>query len=93
MPESAFKLVSGTPKTFSKTSDSGKTITSHFCGDCGSTLFRTGDSFPDTVIIKLGVMDSKDAFEKAKPEVELYSTQRVDWVPEIQGAKQMKTMS
>jgi len=45
------------------------------------------------VIVKLGVMDNVDAFEKAKPGVEFFCDQRVDWVPEIQGAKQLKTMA
>lgn len=93
IPEGGFKIVSGTPKAFSKTSDSGKEISNHFCGDCGSTLYRTGGAFPGLVIIKVGIMDDVDAFEKAKPGAELFSTQRVEWVPEIQGAQQMKTMS
>jgi len=85
--------VSGTPKTISKIGDSGNEVTNHFCGDCGSTLYRTGPSFHNSVIVKLGVMDNVDAFEKAKPGVEFFCDQRVDWVPEIQGAKQLKTMA
>ena len=33
---------SGNPKTFTKTADSGQPITSFFCGNCGSTLWREG---------------------------------------------------
>lgn len=36
VPVAQFKLVSGTPKEISKTADSGKSITSCFCGDCGT---------------------------------------------------------
>jgi hypothetical protein len=50
----------GSPKTISKVADTGKTITSHFCGDCGTTLFRTGDSFPGAVIIKAGILDDPE---------------------------------
>ena len=35
IPASQFNVTAGTPKEFSKTADSGKEITSCFCGDCG----------------------------------------------------------
>jgi len=85
--------VSGRPKTIGTTGDTGKTITSSFCGDCGTTLFRTGESFPGLVMVKVGVMDDADAFTDAKPGAELFAGQRVDWVPEIEGAMQMKGIS
>lgn len=40
VPSQQFKLVSGAPKEITKTADSGKPITSCFCGDCGK--FVTG---------------------------------------------------
>ncbi|MCJ1362713.1 hypothetical protein MMC16_001819 [Acarospora aff. strigata] len=92
VPSSAFSLVSGTPKTISKTADSGSSITSHFCPDCGTTLFRTGESFNDVTIVKVGIMDDLHAFETSKPDVELFAPHRVEWVPAIEGAKQMGTM-
>lgn len=39
VPSENFKVVSGTPKEISKTADSGKSITSCFCGDCGKLSF------------------------------------------------------
>lgn len=86
--DDGFKLLQGTPKTISKTADSGKTITSYFCGDCGTTLYRDAGSFPGSKIIKAGVLDDLDALNKAKPGLELYSKRRVEWVPEAPGAKQ-----
>lgn len=38
-------------------------------------------------------MDDLSALADAKPSVELYVTHRVDWVPEIPGAKQAQGMS
>ncbi|KAI3317751.1 Mss4-like protein [Xylariaceae sp. AK1471] len=87
-----FKIVTGTPKTISKTADSGREITSHFCGDCGSTLFRDGASFGDSKVIKVGTLDDADALDKAKPAVELFAAERVGWVGEITGAAQKTTM-
>ncbi|RDW88102.1 hypothetical protein BP6252_00134 [Coleophoma cylindrospora] len=87
-----FKLESGTPKTISKTADTGKSITSHFCGDCGTTLFRTGDSFPGQVILKSGFLDDPEWVSKNKPKGELFSQQRVDYVPKVEDAQQIKAM-
>jgi hypothetical protein len=71
--------VSGNPKAISKTADSGNTVTSHFCGDCGSTLFRDGASFPGMKVIKVGVMDDYEALNDAKPGAEMFSEHRVGW--------------
>ncbi|KAK5245181.1 hypothetical protein LTR16_007381, partial [Cryomyces antarcticus] len=84
VPEDGFEVTSGSPKKFAKTADSKNTITSYFCGDCGSTLFRDGP--------KVGVIDDVKAMDEAKPGVELYAPTRVAWVPEIQGADQKDGM-
>lgn len=89
---SNFKLLSGTPKSFAKTADSGREIVSHFCGDCGSTLWRDGASFGENKVIKVGTLDDIDALDKAQPAVELFSSHRVSWVGEITGAAQKTTM-
>jgi hypothetical protein len=91
VPEDGFKLTSGTPKTISKTADGGNKITSHFCGDCGSTLYRDGASFPGLKIVKAGTVDG-DVLTEAKPGVELFASHRIGWVPEMDGAAQKNTM-
>ncbi|OJD29179.1 glutathione-dependent formaldehyde-activating protein [Diplodia corticola] len=86
--EDGFKVTQGTTKTISKTGDSGNTITSHFCGDCGTTLYRETGLFAGSKIVKAGVLDDYDALNKAKPALELYTKHRVNWVPETAGAQQ-----
>lgn len=81
-------MTKGTPKQFAKTAESGKTITSNFCGDCGSTLWRQSETFGDTRIIKVGVLDGASTIEDAKPLVELFVKDRVSWVPAIAGIEQ-----
>ncbi|KAK5636306.1 hypothetical protein RRF57_012018 [Xylaria bambusicola] len=87
-----FKLLSGTPKSIAKTAASGKEIVSHFCGDCGSTLFRDGPSFGDGKVIKVGTLDDINALDDAKPALELFASHRVNWVAEIPGAVQKTAM-
>lgn len=92
MPEEGFSVTSGKPKSYTKKSDSGREITSQFCGDCGSTLFRDGAAFPGAKVVKVGVMDDMDALDNAKPAVELYAPQRVNWVPATGNADQAPGM-
>lgn len=84
-----FKVTKGTPKTFAKTADSGKTVTSYFCGDCGTTLWRETETYGNTKIIKAGTLDDDDvALDNAKPVVELFVKHRVSWVPTVSGTEE-----
>lgn len=85
-------MTKGKPKEITKKADSGKSITSFFCGDCGSTLWRQGETFGDARIIKVGAMDDISALENAAPAVELYSKDRVSWVSPVGGAAQKTGM-
>jgi hypothetical protein len=82
----------GTPKTFTKTADSGKTIVSYFCPDCGTTVYRTGDSFGTATVVKAGVIDDKEWATKNVPKAELYTTSRVAWAAPVEGAAQLPGM-
>ncbi len=46
--------VTGESSTWQRTGDGGATITSHFCGMCGTTLYWTLDVLPDDVIVAVG---------------------------------------
>ena len=75
----------GKAKTFTKTADSGNPITSHFCPECGSTLWREGPTFGDMKVVKAGVLDGNKALEDATPAAELYAPERVSWVNQVPG--------
>lgn len=92
VPEQNFNLVSGTPKQITKTADSGKEITSYFCGDCGTTLWRDGQNSKGMKVIRAGILDNQEDIEKHPPVVELYGRQRVNWVKEVDGAEQKDGM-
>ncbi|KAK3686962.1 hypothetical protein LTR37_019316 [Vermiconidia calcicola] len=85
--------VTGNPKTISKKGDdTGNEITSHFCGDCGSTMWRDGPTFGDGKVIKVGILDDSNSLESAKPGLELYAPLRPSWLPAVPGADQKKNM-
>ena len=43
-------------------------------------------------MIKVGSLDSPDAFDTAKPLVELYAPERIPWVKAVPDAAQKKDM-
>ena len=93
MPGEGFEVIQGQPKTISKKGDdTGNEITSYFCGDCGSTLFRAGPTFGDARVVKVGVMDDLNALESNAPGIELYVPHRPSWVSKVAGADQKKNM-
>jgi hypothetical protein len=67
-------------------------MTSFFCGDCGSTLWRETASMEGLKIFKAGTLDDAEGMQKAKPQIELFTPRRIDWVPEIPGAHQLPGM-
>lgn len=89
MSADGFSVIQGMPKAFPKTADSGKTITSYFCGDCGSTLWRETETYGDTKIIKAGTLDGE--MDGVKPAVELFTKNRVSWVPAVSGTELKET--
>ncbi|KKY36981.1 putative glutathione-dependent formaldehyde-activating [Diaporthe ampelina] len=82
-----FSLTKGNPKEFKTTAKSGKTVTSFFCGDCGTTIWRETETYGTNKIIKVGTLDG-DALEDAKPLAELFVGNRPSWLPAIAGAQQ-----
>ncbi|KAL2407232.1 hypothetical protein ABEF95_004236 [Exophiala dermatitidis] len=95
VPSSNFTVSDGTPKEISKTADSGKTIINGFCPECGTTLYRYGDSFggkDGMRIIKAGILDDVGVINSNKPGVELFAPERVKWVASVDGAAQKEAM-
>ena len=92
VPGDKFEVTGGKPKTFSKKADGGNEITSHFCGDCGSTMWREGKTFGTSKVIKVGSLDDPKAFDDAKPAIELYAPERISWVQSVGEAAQKQGM-
>ncbi|THX57655.1 hypothetical protein D6D06_03581 [Aureobasidium pullulans] len=83
--------VQGTPKKYPAKADSGRTVTTVFCGECGSPLWREGDmSEADGIlVVRVGCLDDKDAVTESKPLNELYTSGRAGWLSEMEGTKQL----
>ena len=80
--EEAFKLLSGEPKTYIKTSDSGATSHQLFCPECASPLYSTaiGDG-PKFFNLRLGTARQR---ADLRPRVQVWCRSAQDWAT-VQG--------
>jgi hypothetical protein len=54
---SDFQLTQGSPRLWSRGTDSGRTLHCAFCPDCGSRLFHEGAPERETISVKGGSLD------------------------------------
>ncbi|KAI2472906.1 Mss4-like protein [Annulohypoxylon bovei var. microspora] len=74
----------------SKTIASGHRMTNHFCGTCGSLMYRTAARWPGVSIMRLGTVDDFNLVEtKLKPRVEQFVEDRVAWLSGVEGAEKV----
>ena len=65
-------------------------LSGHFCPDCGTTLFRHGDSFGGINgmrVVKAGISDDVNIINSTKPGAELFAPERIKWVAPLDGAQ------
>jgi len=54
---SNFKIIRGSPTSYTKQADSGHELTRHFCSNCGSPIYTSSPKHPDRLYVKAGVID------------------------------------
>jgi hypothetical protein len=57
VPRAAVEIVQGQPKTWTRASDSGRTVICSFCPNCGTRLFHDRSYNRETINIKAGTLD------------------------------------
>jgi len=75
--------VVGRPKVYAKTGDNGRTRFQHFCADCGSPLFTSGeDGGLDDWGIRWGSIRQRD---QLKPMRQIWCRSAAPWINDIEG--------
>jgi len=87
IPADQFHVDAGQVKQYTKQADSGNTMVSFLCGDCGTTLWRESTKYPGVKVLKAGVLDG-EVLSAEEPDKELFAPRRVKWVPQISAAEQ-----
>ena len=78
-PEENFTLLSGAPRTYVKTGETGARRAQVFCPDCGSQIYATaadGDG-PRVFNLRTGTIDQRD---ELKPRSQIWTRSAQAWV-------------
>lgn len=79
-----FELLSGTPKVYEKTGDSGRPNQQHFCGDCAAPLYGvTPEAEPVVYRLRLGTARQR---ERLVPKVAYWCRSAQPWAKVGAGA-------
>ena len=92
VPKEAFRLVSGSPKSYEHTNaSSGITSTLHFCDRCGSALWIDYPPVPHLRVIKGGILDDGTLHSAVmQPQSEQWTSSRLPWQCAIERANQFE---
>ena len=80
-PEENFQLLSGTPKTYVKTAESGRPRAQVFCPECGSHIYATsvGDG-PKTLNLRIGTVKQR---ADLPPKRQFWHRSALPWAQDI----------
>jgi hypothetical protein len=73
----AFRLLSGSPKTFTRTSDCGRPVVCAFCPDCGTRIYHETRWLDGVVNIKPGTLDDTSFL---RPQAQIWTAKKQGWV-------------
>ena len=71
------QLLAGTPKTFTRSSDSGRPVVCAFCGECGTRIYHVPAWLEGVVNVKAGTFDDPSS---VRPTVEIWTARKLPWV-------------
>jgi len=91
VPAEDYTLLSGTPKTYVKTSERGSKNHQVFCPDCASPLYSTfADGGGRTLNLRLGTARQRD---QLRPSSEFWCRSAQPWLPRLEGSTCLEKQS
>ena len=77
----SFRLLTGTPRVYTKTAESGRPREQGFCEKCGSQLYATSPGAePRVYNLRIGTVDQRAQLE---PKVQSWTRSRLPWIGAI----------
>ena len=75
-PKESFKLLSGTPKVYIKTAESGNKRAQAFCDNCGSAIYSSAATDPQAYVLRVGSIDQR---AQLPPQRQIWWRSAVEW--------------
>lgn len=76
VPIEKFRMLSGEPKTYIKTAESGSKRVHSFCPDCGTPIYSSDVTDPQSYSLRIGCLD-KRAF--LPPQKQIWHKSSMPW--------------
>jgi hypothetical protein len=80
-----FRLLTGTPRTYVKTAESGNRRTHAFCGDCGAPVYSSAVDNPPAYSLRVGCLDQRALLP---PKKQIWCRSAVPWSADIHAIAQ-----
>lgn len=81
--------ISGETTVYEAPTDSGNTVSRHFCPTCGSPVFSTNSAMPDLLFLRASCLDDLEVFQ---PGVVVYTKSRPSWDHVGEGLPEFEAM-
>jgi hypothetical protein len=75
--DTAFELLQGSLKTWTRSSDSGRMVACSFCPECGTRIHHKADSYKGYTNVKPGTLDDTSWLE---PTISIWMSSKQPWV-------------
>ena len=86
--EDTFKLLSGQPKIYVKTAESGGKRAQSFCPECGTPIYSSAiGSGPSVHVLRLGTVRQRD---QLAPKVQLWVRSAQKWLDDIPSVRKIE---
>jgi hypothetical protein len=84
-PSATFKLLSGQPKSYIKTADSGNRRAHAFCPNCGTPVYSSAISDPPAYSLRVGCLQQRAALP---PKKQIWCRSSLPWSGNLQDLPQ-----
>ena len=86
-PRESFVLLSGNPRIYVKTADSGNKRAQAFCADCGSPIYSSAVSDPPMYSLRVGCLDERAALP---PHKQIWCRSSLGWAADVRELPQVE---
>lgn len=76
----AFRLLSGAPKVYVKTAQSGRRRAQAFCAECGTRIYASAETDPQIFNLRIGTLKER---AQLAPQRQLWCRSALPWVMDL----------
>src|SRR5580704_3159209 len=79
-PAAGFRLLTGQPKVYIKTAESGSERAQGFCGNCGTAIYSAAPRDPPTYMLRVGTLKQRSQLQ---PSRQIWSRSAQPWAKDL----------